>query len=260
MNLNTRLKLYYVTMVILLATILIPSIPTPMPAYAETYTTPTIEATDETEPECKCAEEIIIEENPIPKDIFSEPTVAYIPDETIESTEEPEIIETEEVEVVPPHRELNFTDMSRKSGLTAEEFDYILNENIAERYGYTDSTLLNTGSYLVHIEETYNVNGLLAIAISSWESGHGRSNIAINKNNLFGLSYADGKSRKAFDSKFECFDYWGSLIRHHYIDKGYDTIDEIAYKYCYNSHIEWASVMYDFVDIYADSAYNFING
>lgn len=250
MNLNTKIKLTYLTTVIILTVLLVPVIPVPIPTYAETYVSP-IEET--TEPEY--TEEVIVETTDVPEVVTTQETYTV----EVEPTEEPKIVETEEVEVTPP-RELNFTDMTRKSGLTAEEFDYILNKNIAERYGYTNSALLNTGSYLVHIEETYNVNGLLAIAISSWESGHGRSNIAINKNNLFGLSYADGKSRKAFASKFECFDYWGSLIRRHYIDKGFTTIDEIAYKYCYNTRFEWASIMYDFVELYAESAYKFING
>ncbi len=162
------------------------------------------------------------------------------------STENEKNIETEVVEEVI-ERELNLTDITRPSNLTADE----LNEIIELRLGDINkgtTKITNIGEALVNMEKEYNVNALLCLAIGSLESGHGTSAAAINKNNLFGLMGKNGLM--TFNSVEECINYWGGLIRNKYIDSGRTTIESIQKKYCPNS-TTWSSNIYYLMNEYA---------
>ena len=62
------------------------------------------------------------------------------------------------------------------------------------------SKLNNTGDLFVKYQEKNGVNALLAASVAALESGWGKSSIAINKNNLFGLNAADSNPGEAADT------------------------------------------------------------
>lgn len=53
------------------------------------------------------------------------------------------------------------------------------------------SRLYGKGQFFYYAQEKYGVNALLALSLSRNETAHGRSNLAINKNNGFGLNAVD---------------------------------------------------------------------
>ena len=50
------------------------------------------------------------------------------------------------------------------------------------------SKLYNTGDIFIKYQNKYGVNALMAASFAALESGWGKSNITLNKNNLFGLN------------------------------------------------------------------------
>ncbi len=53
------------------------------------------------------------------------------------------------------------------------------------------SRLYGKGTFFYYAQEKYGVNAILALSLSRNETGNGRSNLAINKNNGFGLNAVD---------------------------------------------------------------------
>ncbi len=53
------------------------------------------------------------------------------------------------------------------------------------------SRLYGSGTFFYYAQEKYGVNAILALSLSRNETGNGRSNLAINKNNGFGLNAVD---------------------------------------------------------------------
>lgn len=73
--------------------------------------------------------------------------------------------------------------------------------------GYEESRLLNTGNSIVSNQNTYGVNGLLTLSLAANESAWGTSQIAMEKNNLFGLNAVDsspGESANTFNDANHC--------------------------------------------------------
>ena len=68
-------------------------------------------------------------------------------------------------------------------------------------YGHTASSgtsrLYGSGTFFYYAQEKYGVNALLALSLSRNETGNGRSNLAINKNNGFGLNAVDSNPTQA---------------------------------------------------------------
>ena len=98
---------------------------------------------------------------------------------------------------------------------------------------------------IIEIEREYGINAYFTIAVMKLESGHGKSKIARNKNNLFGLNAIDGDAyNKAFSfkTKGESVRKFGQLISDNYIDKGYTSIEKVAKKYC-NANPKWSSLV-----------------
>lgn len=149
----------------------------------------------------------------------------------IESTE---VTETNSEEDVPNK---NFTDITKKSNLTADEFNLVI-DKMLERYNITDGKLKNSGELFVLVEETSGVNGLFALSVATLESGYGRSGLCQNNNNWLGISKSGGGYRY-FESDEECMIYWANLIKNSYIDQGRTTISEISTKYCPPNASKW---------------------
>ncbi len=141
---------------------------------------------------------------------------------------------------------INYGDITHKSGLTAEQFDAVI-DGVMTKYNKTDTKLVGLGQALYDMESEYDINGFLALGISGIESGWGRSNLAKNANNLYGLL---GMS---FDSTYDCTMYFGELMRNHYIDEGRTSLASISKKYC-GGNAQWVSDVTWFIGIYTDMA------
>ncbi len=128
----------------------------------------------------------------------------------------------------------NTTEITQKSGFSAEQFNTIIDTAFA-KMNKSSTALTGIGEGLYEAEQQYNVNGLYLLGIASLESGWGTSNYAKSYNNLYGLV------GKKFDSVDECSLYMGKLIRENYIDKGYDTLAKIQTKYCPSGGSKWVS-------------------
>lgn len=95
--------------------------------------------------------------------------------------------------------------------------------------------LKNYAEAFLQAEEDYGINACFLASIAAHESGWGRSDLAKEKNNLFGWKGKDGF--KDFESPEKCIDYVAWRLSKKYINKGFDTIEKIAPVYC---DAEWA--------------------
>ncbi|MCM1213972.1 MAG: glucosaminidase domain-containing protein [Lachnospiraceae bacterium] len=141
---------------------------------------------------------------------------------------------------------INYSDITHRSGLTAEQFDEVIN-TVLTKYKKGDTQLTGLGQALYDMETEYDINGFLALGISGIESGWGCSNLAVNSNNLYGLI---GMS---FDSTYDCTMYFGKLMRNHYIGEGRTSLASISKKYC-EGNTKWVSDVSWFIGIYTDAA------
>ncbi|MCA0754327.1 glucosaminidase domain-containing protein [Paenibacillus sp. N4] len=100
-------------------------------------------------------------------------------------------------------------------------------------------------SAILEIEEEYGINAFFTIAVMKLESGNGKSKLAKNKNNLFGLNAIDGdKYNKAFSfkTKGDSVRRFGKLLSKHYVGKGLETVEQVAKKYC-PANSKWPSLV-----------------
>ncbi len=165
-------------------------------------------------------------------------------DETQINDIDTEIVDEVEVDTL----EINYTDITQKSNLTAEQFNILIAEAM-EQKGKSNSALLNMGEHLKYIEDEYNVNGIFALSISSFESGWGTRH---KNNNLFGI--ASGEKR--YSHYGESVQGFGKLIRNHYIDSGLTTVSSISKKYCPPQHEKWTQNISWFMGYYKGVANN----
>lgn len=147
---------------------------------------------------------------------------------------------------------INTTDITKPSGLTADQLNTLIN-NVLTKMGKKSSQLYNQGQALYNMEQNHGTNALLALAVASWESGWGTSKVAWNKNNLFGI-YGKGTSR-SFSTVGECIDYFGKLMATKYFPKGRTSISSIGKIYCTTP--TWASKIQYTYSVYKD-AVNYI--
>ena len=120
-------------------------------------------------------------------------------------------------------------DVTAPCGLSTEELEAVLKYDLKE---YAEEFL--------QAEEDYGINACFLASIAALESGWGRSDLAKNKNNLFGWKGKDGY--KEFESPERCIDFVAWKLSKKYINKGLDTIDKIAPVYC---NEEWAGYLKD---------------
>jgi beta-N-acetylglucosaminidase len=98
---------------------------------------------------------------------------------------------------------------------------------------------------ILEIEAEFGINAYFTIAVMKLESGNGKSSIAKDKNNLFGLNAIDGDAyNKAFSfkTKGDSVRKFGQLISKNYLDKGYTTIEKVSTKYC-QANPKWPGVV-----------------
>lgn len=96
-----------------------------------------------------------------------------------------------------------FLPLRSKSDISANTINAYLNEKAG-----TGSILLNHGEDFVNNQNKYGVNGASILSMAIHESGWGKSNIARNKNNLFGWgAYDENTSNaKTYGSVSECIE------------------------------------------------------
>lgn len=120
-----------------------------------------------------------------------------------------------------------FLPIYSKTQYTAEELDRYINYALAEREKvsskYANATkiskLVGLGSTLKKMEEQYNVNALMVLALAFHESDHGMSDHAQKLNNLFGLYvYDTNPLNKNFESvEANILEYINQFIWKNYI-------------------------------------------
>jgi beta-N-acetylglucosaminidase len=101
---------------------------------------------------------------------------------------------------------------------------------------------------ILDIEEEYGINAFFTLAVAKLESAHGRSKIAIDKNNLFGLNAIDKspyRSAWSFETKSQSVYKFGEVIKNVYLDKDIKTIFGINKLYCTNN--KWGKLVVDII-------------
>ena len=134
-------------------------------------------------------------------------------------------------------------DMRKKSDITQEDLDSYL-----KKFPY----LSGISETLIQVQDEYDVNALLLLAIIRLESGNGKSNIARAKNNLGGLVgvYRSRPVYKQFDTKNDCIVFMASLLSNYYLTDGGKyfngyTLPDIAK--CYSSSKAWTDLVYQLI-------------
>lgn len=113
------------------------------------------------------------------------------------------------------------TSINSYSGLTADEINTILE----------GTPMSGLGEVIYSTEREWKVNARFILSVATQESGKGKSSVAQNKNNLFGIMTGAGEPRY-FDSFKECIKDFGRMISEVYLNKGLDSVSEIAPIYC----------------------------
>ena len=111
-----------------------------------------------------------------------------------------------------------FRDLRKPTNYTAEELD-----KVYSLMNIQGSRLAGKGAIFKEAEERYQINALYLIAHSALESSWGRSQIAKDKNNFFGIAAYDTTpydSAKSFDDVDKGILGAAKWIRENYIDNG----------------------------------------
>lgn len=138
-------------------------------------------------------------------------------------------------------KQLNITynfemELNKPSGLTLEQFKKVLTDENDKNNIFEDNA-----EYFYYIENEYNINGIFVAAIGIHESGWGKSNIAINKKNLFGYRAYDSNpygSARTFETYAEGIDLIARVLVKYYLNpKGTGIYNgEIAVGTYYNGN------------------------
>jgi flagellum-specific peptidoglycan hydrolase FlgJ len=187
-------------------------------------------------------EDIIIEE------IIDDSTYYEEVEETNDASIE-EVVVEEETEPIT-HAPINKYNWNQPSNLTVYEYSDLISYTLRQQ-GKNDSSALRYAAQSIYdAEHEYNVNGLMLLAIGSWESGWGYSYAAYNRNNLFGI--CGGK--KYFNSIGECIDYEADLLHRCYLPY-FGTFSSMNGKYCPDDY-GWAGSVESIYNIYCENIDN----
>ena len=86
----------------------------------------------------------------------------------------------------PFYNYYQYLPIRSKSNYTSINFDTYTNNN-----GGIGGKLVEAGKYFEAVQDKFGINGALQYAMGIHESGWGKSNLSINKNNLFGMNATD---------------------------------------------------------------------
>lgn len=130
----------------------------------------------------------------------------------------------EELQSLQSKREPSY-ELFQATGLSVEAFNVML----------SGSNLAGHGADFYELEQTYNINGVFAIAVAKTESGLGRSKLAINKNNYYGMLGC------SFGSVHEGILAFGRLMNKPLYHGR--ALESIAETYCPPTSNEWAATV-----------------
>ena len=120
----------------------------------------------------------------------------------------------------PYYNYFQYLPLRSESNYSAEE----LNAMIQSRTGGSGK-LVNTANIMMKMQNTYGVNALTILSVAANESGWGKSSIAQNKNNLFGLNAIDAspsQSANSYASVESCIkDFAETYMSKRYLRAGY---------------------------------------
>jgi hypothetical protein len=123
------------------------------------------------------------------------------------------------------------------SGLNEAQIEEIFKGTSLAGYGLEKAVM--------EVEEEDGVNAFFTIAVMKLESANGKSKIAMDKNNMFGLNAIDGDEYNmalSFNTKGDSVRKFGQLLSINYVDKGFTTVEKVADKYC-EANPEWPSLV-----------------
>jgi flagellum-specific peptidoglycan hydrolase FlgJ len=128
---------------------------------------------------------------------------------------------------------------------TVKSDSSLTEEHIAQIFEGTALAGQGLEKDILEIEQEYGINAYFTIAVMKIESGHGKSQIAQDKNNLFGLNAIDSDTYNnafSFETKGESVHKFGQLISEYYVDKGYTSVQKVASKYC-QANPKWPALV-----------------
>jgi len=100
----------------------------------------------------------------------------------------------------------NMLPVRSKTNYTAAELNFYMT-----RFDHGCGKMAGKGQAFIDAQNKYGVNAAILMSIAFLESAYGRSNFAVHRNNLFGISAYDINPNNAthFDSVEACIDYMG---------------------------------------------------
>lgn len=110
-----------------------------------------------------------------------------------------------------------------RTNYNASQLDTFINSNTTSA-----SKLRGIGQTLINVQGKYGVNAALMLGVAINESGWGNSEIAKNKNNIFGLNAVDSNpalAANAYKSVADCIEQFAK----YYISKGYSDPQDYRY-------------------------------
>lgn len=142
--------------------------------------------------------------------------------------------------IVSNKSHINRMDLIKPCGYTSDELRKGLLTGLKP---YADS--------FIEAEKKYGVNALFLASVAAQESGWGSSNIAVNKNNIYGWTSSSGF--RQFNSIDECIDHVAMKLKVNYLTpngvcfNGY-SIEDVSIKYSMSDPI-WVTnvraIMYE---------------
>ena len=129
----------------------------------------------------------------------------------------------------PYYNYFQYLPARSKTSLTASQLDQYTIQMVSS------GKLLTAGSSLISNQNTYGVNALIMYANAALESGWGQSQIAINRNNLFGHGAVDSNpyyGANGYASVDDCVKYHAKM----FISEGYCDPKDYSGRY-YGSHL-----------------------
>ncbi|EJV74891.1 S-layer homology domain-containing protein [Bacillus cereus] len=124
-----------------------------------------------------------------------------------------DVLEEKEIITATSYEDLNLTVASK---ITAQEIDSFI-----AKY-HSDSPLVGHGQDFINAENKYGVNAHYLAAHAILESGYGKSEIAYQKHNLFGLRAYDGdpfKYAKYLPTYGDSIAYNANYVRERYLEE-----------------------------------------
>lgn len=170
--------------------------------------------------------------------LISDPTA---PKDSIKESAQVKILSVENTTVENDIPETQPSDNNQHAGLPSKPTSLVKSEsslteeNITQIFEGTALSGYELEKAILEIEQEYGINAYFTIAVMKLESGHGKSQIAQNKNNMFGLNAIDSDTYNnaySFETKGESVQKFGQLISDYYLDQGYTSVEKVAKKYC----------------------------